>query len=493
VSADGQFGEGSIDISALPIFEGGCSGEFGTMQMRTTTGNSWTSAMKDYVGPLTVDTPSTCGKLVITKTDADTSTPGNPAYVAGAVFAITGDPRPGGSASDTYCVFDGVQADLPAQPAECDIYVADGAGDGIVTINQAEPGDYTVTEIVPPPGYLLNGDATDSWSGSVSEQETVPVGFANRKAWLPLVVTKDATGHYSATYVWTIDKQIAPAATGPWSDGTTAGAPLLKTVDAGGDTSLYYRIHVAQDHVVTSSYVVDGTIHVANPNDAAMTAVIDESLDGCTIGDAADPATVSVPAGGADYSYSCQLGDGPVSAGTNTATASWSMTDYPQATEALVADTDPAHYTDSGSDGYTFDDESSTDKTITVTDDHHAFDPAWVITWGDAEGGTYDSPVYSTNTQTAAGSCSAVITNVGTVVSGELALLRDSESGKVCVNAPPAPPVAPVVAVSPPKQQHPSVLPNTGGPGLWPLGAGLALLLAGGTLALGGRRRRRRS
>ena len=163
-----------------------------------------------------------------------------------------------------------------------------------------------------------------------------------------------------------------------------------------------------------------------------------------------------------------------------------------EATEAMVADTNPDHYTDAGSDGYTFDDESSTDKTVTVTDDHHAFDPAWVITWGDSEGGTYDSPVYSTDTHTAAGSCSAVITNVGTV-SSELAPLRDSESGKVCVNQPPAPPVAPVVAVSPPKQQHPSVLPNTGGPGRWPLGAGLLLLAAGGTLVLGNRRRRLRS
>jgi LPXTG-motif cell wall-anchored protein len=49
------------------------------------------------------------------------------------------------------------------------------------------------------------------------------------------------------------------------------------------------------------------------------------------------------------------------------------------------------------------------------------------------------------------------------------------------------------VVVSPPKQHHPAVLPNTGGPdGLW-LAGGLALLLAGGALVLGDRRRRHRS
>jgi LPXTG-motif cell wall-anchored protein len=44
-----------------------------------------------------------------------------------------------------------------------------------------------------------------------------------------------------------------------------------------------------------------------------------------------------------------------------------------------------------------------------------------------------------------------------------------------------------------PKQHHSSVLPNTGGPDRWVLAAGLALLLAGATLVVGDRRRRRRS
>jgi LPXTG-motif cell wall-anchored protein len=49
------------------------------------------------------------------------------------------------------------------------------------------------------------------------------------------------------------------------------------------------------------------------------------------------------------------------------------------------------------------------------------------------------------------------------------------------------------VVVSPPKQHHPAVLPNTGGPnGMW-LAGGLALLIAGGALVLGDRRRKHRS
>jgi uncharacterized repeat protein (TIGR01451 family) len=53
--------------------------------------------------------------------------------------------------------------------------------------------------------------------------------------------------------------------------------------------------------------------------------------------------------------------------------------------------------------------------------------------------------------------------------------------------------VLPVVVVSPPKQHHPAVLPNTGGPDLRLLGAGVVLLLGGGLLVAGDRRRRHRS
>jgi LPXTG-motif cell wall-anchored protein len=44
-----------------------------------------------------------------------------------------------------------------------------------------------------------------------------------------------------------------------------------------------------------------------------------------------------------------------------------------------------------------------------------------------------------------------------------------------------------------PQVSPPAVLPNTGGPDSWLLGAGLILLLGGGTLIAADRRRRHRS
>jgi hypothetical protein len=427
-SDDGLFQEGSIEISAF-FQEGTCSGVFGTTQIRSVTGGSFaTSALKDYVFPLDVTTPSTCGSLVISKTDSDTGAP-----AVGAVFSISPDPRPG--ETGTLCVYDGPDASKPTEPAGCDSYYGDGTADGVVTIAQAEPGDYTVTEVVPPPGYMLNGDSTDSWTGHVGESEQQPVSFANRKIWLPLDVTKTATGHYGSHYYWTINKQIAPSADGPWSD-TTSGAPLVKDVAAGDDTALYYRLLVSQDHMTTSSYTVDGTIHVDNPNDAAVTATIDESLPGCTIKGAADPATVSVPAGGADYSYTCALGNGPESAGTNTATVTWDMATYPQATDQLVPDTDPTHYTDSASADYAFGDESAVDKTVSVEDPYAGPGAVMVVTWGSAESGSYTSDVYSHDPEPTPGTCSSVVQNTATLLGdGRLVLGETSEYGRVCVGA----------------------------------------------------------
>jgi LPXTG-motif cell wall-anchored protein len=437
VSPSGEFAEGAIDITLL-FGEGNCSGVFGTTFLRSAPGSFFTSELKDYVSPLDVTTPSTCGSVLITKVDVDTQDP-----VGGGVYMIDGDPRPGANPDDTLCIYDGpdsdlaqLQADHATELAGCDDLIADGTADGSISVNPVEPGSYTVTEIVPPPGYLLNPepDPGNSVDVTVGEGESdVPAAFANHRKWQPLTISKTADGTFGATYNWAINKEIAPTADGPWSDGTDPNSPLVKNVEAGGDTSLYYRVVVTEEGVDTSAYVVKGTIHVGNPNDASVDATITESLTGCTLdsNDDAFPVDVSVPSGGADYAYTCNLGAGPEDPGTNHATVSWDKSTYPQSTDDL---SDTGSNSLEATDGYTFTEASSVDKTITVTDDHFTFDPAWVITAGDEEDGTYESGVYSVDTKTPAGECSDVITNTASVLGDNDALLdQDSESGQVCV------------------------------------------------------------
>jgi uncharacterized repeat protein (TIGR01451 family) len=87
--------------------------------------------------------------------------------------------------------------------------------------------------------------------------------------------------------------------------------------------------------------------------------------------------------------------------------------------------------------------------------------------------------------QTSSTTSCAVYPNVASLTATNHPALSASATTQVvnCVIVSP-----PVVSPKPPK-----VLPNTGGPGAWPLGAGLLLLLGGATLVASDRRRGRRS
>jgi LPXTG-motif cell wall-anchored protein len=81
------------------------------------------------------------------------------------------------------------------------------------------------------------------------------------------------------------------------------------------------------------------------------------------------------------------------------------------------------------------------------------------------------------------GACSPVVTNTATITGDEDSVLgTTSESGRVCIPA--------VIPPSPPEVLPPT-LPNTGGPNGTLLAEGLWLVMLGGLLLLGSRRKRR--
>ena len=332
-STSGEYVEGAIDITAM-FGEGNCSGTFGTTFLRSAPGAFFTSELKDYVAPLGVTTPSTCGKLVIKKTDADTG-----AAVGGAVFAIHGDPRPGGDSTKTYCVYDGPDATKPTKPAGCDIYVADGTADGTITIDPVEPDSYTVDRAVPPPGHLLNPEPTpgNSQTVTVGESETKTLTFTNHRIWKGLTASKTASPTYRAQYAWSINKEISPDGITGWTTDTTAGAPLVKKVTAGSPDTLFYRVTVTEGARSTSLYKVGGTITVNNPSDnvGSMDAVVTDTLPGATcLVDGGASKSINVAKGGSvDVPYVCSFAGTPTAgqlAGTNTGKVEWDRSTYPQ-------------------------------------------------------------------------------------------------------------------------------------------------------------------
>ncbi len=427
VSDDGTFFEGAINIG-LFFGNGTCSGDFGSVNIRSVTGNSfYSSTLKDYVTPLSVDTPSTCGKIIITKKDAVTK-----ASIGPSTYTVSPNPDPEQDPGDAYSITDNDSKDQ--DPAV-----------GVIEISPVTPGvSYTVTETAAPTGYFIDnplGLGPNPQTVGASETKTFP--FEDHKQWEALTATKTATATFAASYDWSILKEVAPTAVGPWSDANDPNNPLVKKAPAGSPNAgnLYYRVTVTEGAETTTDYMVTGSISVTNPNDDPVSADISDSLPGGTClveGEATHD--VDVPAGGPTvYDYVCDLGDDPnpadiTGAKTNTASITWDKSDYPQSQGDIGAD---GNYEINPTDGYEFTDPTSTeDETVTISDDKTDALDGITYTWG-VGGPSHTSDVYSTTNTPTPGSCTDVITNTASVLGdGDDVLDSDPASAQVCTAVP---------------------------------------------------------
>jgi Prealbumin-like fold domain len=128
------FGEAQIDFDALSGGEDECA-SFGSAYLKSRSSDSFTSALKDFIPPLTLNFDN-CGDLKILKTDD-----GTPATVlAGAEFDVLLDNAPFGTA-----------------PGPEDTFVDDCVTDvaGECNFTDLLAGDYWVVETLAPAGYDL--------------------------------------------------------------------------------------------------------------------------------------------------------------------------------------------------------------------------------------------------------------------------------------------------------------------------------------------------
>lgn len=441
ISPAGDFAEGALDLTAL-FGPGNCSGTFGVVNIRSRVSGSTTAVLADFVAPLNATTPSTCGKIIINKVDEN----GSP--LGGATFTVSPNPDPTKADNVAYSITDNDAKDK--NPAN-----------GVIEISPVDPtapgNVYTVTETGAPTGYMIDNPlGTSTNPQTVGSSQTKTFNFTDHRIWQGVTATKDATPRYTAEYDWSIVKEISPDGTdGSWVTDTTGAAPLVKEVasDAADADTLYYRVNVTEGARTPSDYVVDGSVYVTNPDDnvGAMTVDLTDSVPGdasCTF---PGGASVSVPADGVAhaYAYTCDLGDTPAPgdiAGlqTNTATVTWDRSDYPQVPGDLTNVGGPTRHVDATAD-YNFASAVVTEvnKTVTVTDNQHTFDPAWTITWNSANGTSNTSGVYTQTLVVDPGSCSSVFANTATITGNGVAgvggddeiLGSDSEYGKVCEGA----------------------------------------------------------
>ena len=163
----------------------------------------------------------------------------------------------------------------------------------------------------------------------------------------------DAT--FDRDYNWTIDKTVDPA---------------RKTVNsATGNVEFNYGVEVKAGKPVDSNFKVSGSITVENPNTIAINGVtLSDNLPDAvcaikTTGGSAVTGPVSIPSGTTTFNYTCAMPSTTTAAtaGTNTATATWTPANYFGTTGKAT-----------GSKAFDFAKVSPkvTDGSVTVTDDH---------------------------------------------------------------------------------------------------------------------------
>ena len=394
----GHFAEGAFNFSSLldvgGIGDATClGGNFGTMNIRTFTGNADESALKDYVDAVTIDIDDSCGELEISKVDQFG------ASVPGATFAISPNPIPGQSASPLV-VKDGAAPGI------------DTVADGVITIDPATPGTYKVVETAAPSGYeLVQPESARTWTLVVTDDATTwqtgnpgtgavqtgPFVVENRKYFKPLTIANVASGSYGVEYDWLVHKTVVGASS--------------KTIDEGQTATFRYQVELeALPEGAPSGKQVGGTVTVSNPNPAghpAMRATLTITGDlPCSYApgtdvDAGTPGVQVDVASGASptFAYTCQPGAGPLTGGSTTAAVSWDQAVYPQ---------ESAHPgTASAQAAYAITVQPKVDEHATVTDAFNG-NPATPIgaasyTWSDVWNApnhrvvvaTYDGPALS--------------------------------------------------------------------------------------------------
>jgi hypothetical protein len=165
------FGEAQIDFDALSGGEDECV-SFGSAYLKSRSSDSFTSALKDFIPPLTLNFDN-CGDLTILKTDD-----GDPATaLEGAEFDVLLDNDPfGGSpgAEDTFV----------------DDCITDASGE--CNFTDLPAGDYWVVETVAPTGYDLPNPAFQLVTVTADATEPVTVTFVDVPQEGAIQITKTA-------------------------------------------------------------------------------------------------------------------------------------------------------------------------------------------------------------------------------------------------------------------------------------------------------------
>src|SRR5215469_385582 len=180
----------------------------------------------------------------------------------------------------------------------------------------ANPGGVYILAVcaVPSNPSPPSGTGSPGVAPSSCKYDAFKVGAAQGGVGLPLTVSKDATGAYTKTWTWGINKSVDPG-----SQTTSSGSATFN-----------YTVSVTHGAGAVSDVGVSGTIQVFNPNvdgsnnPVAVSGVnvTDQLSDGtqCTV---TDGLNASLTSADTSFSYSCSLSGLPQGQLDNTVTVTW--------------------------------------------------------------------------------------------------------------------------------------------------------------------------
>ena len=267
------FGEAQIDFAA---FAGGgdeCVA-FGSAYLKSRSSDSFTSALKDFIAPLTLNI-STCGSIHVIKTDdADPAT-----SLDGAEFDLVEDATPinnatGPGVEDTVVV--GSCTTGETDPGVCDF-------------TAVQEGEYWVVETVAPAGHDLADPAFQHVT--VTADETVTVTFVNPRQLGAIQLTKTekhaaATGgvqpHAGVAFTIAGQAVVTDANGQACVGGLQFGSyDVIETVPAGyvADGATTKSVEVNQAGTCAAGFE---TVSFSNTPLTNITVSVDSQIDGGT-------------------------------------------------------------------------------------------------------------------------------------------------------------------------------------------------------------------
>ena len=258
----GAFMEVALDLTVLGMEPGCESGGFGTFNVRSRQSPAETSEMSD-VATGTASVQPNCGAATITKRGPSGAVVGDSALR----FEISPDPRDGkGSAF----VNDNVTADLDNNE------VADvDERPGYVSFTTSLFGEYTVTEVAPPEGYLL--PTQPATTVTIARYSDVPIEVVDPLGTGTVAKVDATTGKELGGAEFTFTKTAAPyqGTQVTVRDGSDADLDdRIGFVRAGG---LYTGTWTVRESKAPAGYVLDSTprsitVSQQTPNPVLLTA-----------------------------------------------------------------------------------------------------------------------------------------------------------------------------------------------------------------------------